>query len=329
MRRAAVLALLGVAAACNGGVHDLADEPVVFGTLHVRLDAPLAALVATSSGSFRVGILWAGSPVFVPYCFEHGPNPLDPNRPPNAVADLGCRDPQAVVAGMPGQSVPIERTSDTWEVPLTDLPSTEVMVGDVGARVAYGSVIVFLDDDNSGTFDIVRGCENRAPGEIRRRDRILASSFVSIDRPQRRIAYVEGTFDRGSYFYPNPQCRALPALGYSIWNVDLFFGPTGGCSRDDIGAEIVLGLDDPRELNLLGCRIRARESFPRSPPERAPAVTDTSTCTKDGALAVYSPTCGCPRVRVYTLSGCDDSLECTKLDWDVRDNPPDWWRCGR
>jgi len=80
---------------------------------------------------------------------------------------------------------------------------------------------------------------------------------------------------------------------------------------------------------LLGCRIRARESFPRSPPERAPAVTDTSTCTKDGALAVYSPTCGCPRVRVYTLSGCDDSLECTKLDWDVRDNPPDWWRCGR
>ena len=72
MRRAAVVALLGALCACNGGVHDLADEPVVFGTLHVRLDAELAALVATSTGSFRVGVLWAGSPVFIPYCSLSG-----------------------------------------------------------------------------------------------------------------------------------------------------------------------------------------------------------------------------------------------------------------
>jgi hypothetical protein len=117
----------------------------------------------------RVGLVWTGVPVFVPYCHEYGYTPLDRERAVTTEAALGCRSPFAVVSSVVGPSVPLESTGDgTFTIPLRQVPPASVMVGEPGRRVAYASVVLFVDDDGDGELDprppLRRGRGRRRPG---------------------------------------------------------------------------------------------------------------------------------------------------------------------
>ena len=74
--------------------------------------------------------------------------------------DAGCRDPFGFVPAAVSVSVPIEVDVPTT-LTLVQLPAADVMVGDVTARVAYGSLVVFDDRDDTGTLELAT--PQRAP----------------------------------------------------------------------------------------------------------------------------------------------------------------------
>ena len=67
--------------------------------------------------------------------------------------DAGCRDPFGFVPDVVSVSVPIDVDAPAT-LTLTQLPAADVMVGDVTARVAYGSLVVFDDRDDTGTLEL-------------------------------------------------------------------------------------------------------------------------------------------------------------------------------
>ena len=87
---------------------------------------------------------------------------------------------------------------------LSQLPAPDVMVGDVTARVAYASLVVFDDRDDSGTLELSRprrppfAFEDERgfqPGRPDSLDVIYGASFVTMTAPDQRVAYREGAFD--------------------------------------------------------------------------------------------------------------------------------------
>lgn len=317
--------LFGAVLSACGGVSELGAEPDALVTIRARLTAPIPT-PASGFTSLRAGLMWAGVPVFVPYCFEYGTNPLKPLQVPSDVAELGCRDPFLVAPGLVGPSVAIDPESTSFEIPIVQLPSAEVLIGTREQRIAYASVVVFDDRDGDGELDLSRGC-GQFGDSGRGRETIYAASFSDLNERQTRISYVEGAFDQDSYFYPHPQCRSLPPEGFSIWEVDEIFAADSRCEVHPIDEELELEPSLSRELRHLSCVQRSRESFPRPPRMREPDEDEIWECTKDGALAIANPECPCPEVRLFTLVGCYDELDCEKPDWDRRDTPPEWWPC--
>ncbi|MCC7383040.1 MAG: hypothetical protein IT384_14475 [Deltaproteobacteria bacterium] len=320
--------LIGVVA-CDDGVAGLEETRQILATVRGRLTRPLAEISATIAHP-RAGILWAGVPQFVPFCHEHGPNPRDPSRiVSSSVARYGCRDPFEVVPGAMGPSVVIDPRSASFEIPIADLPRAQVMVGSVEARVAYGSLIVFDDLDGDGELDLERGCNSRgdSSGPSPRLEPIHAASFFSQNETQVRVTYVEGRFDAASLFYPHPDCSELPPPGFSIWTVGALLDPDASCSTQRIDAEIRLDPRAPLALADLTCLQSSRDVFPRPPPVRPPGSALIFECNADGALVAADPTCSCPWIRTYRLSGCYDSLDCPNPDWDLRASVPPEWPC--
>ncbi len=320
----ALPALFLVSLAC-GQVSELGSEPEPL--FHLR--AHLSQLITPPSEGFtnlRAGLMWAGVPVFVPYCFEYGTNPTKPLQLPTKVAKVGCRDPFDIVPGLGGPTVSIDPNTQTFQIPVTQLPSAEVLIGTLEQRMAFASIIVFDDINGDGELDLSRGC-GQFGGGGRPREPIYASSFTSLRKRQTRVSYVEGPFDLDSFYYPHPKCPQVPPEGFSIWEVDEAFAFEPDCTIHDIYHEVELTPVAPLELRPLTCVQRERESFPRAPRMQAPDEDDVWECTKQGGLAVSNPGCQCPEVRVFTLSGCSDDLECEKPEWDVRETPPEWWPC--
>lgn len=320
----ALLALSGLTAAC-GQVSELGTEPEALLHVRGRLSRPISA-PTDGFTSLRAGLVWAGVPVFVPFCFEYGENPLKPLQVPTDVAEVGCRNPFLVAPGGLGASVAIEPDALSFQIPITQLPSAEVMIGPLEQRVAYASIVVFDDVDQDGELDLSRGC-GRFGDSGQGRETIYASSFADLRDRQTRLAYTEGPFDQDSFFYPHPQCRSLPGEGFSIWDVDGIFESESRCEIHDMDHEVELTPGVSADLRHLSCIQRDRQSFPRPPPRDELDEELIWECTKEGGLATTNPTCPCPEIRVYTLVGCYDEVECEKPDWDRRDTPPEWWPC--
>lgn len=308
-----------------GGVAELGTEPEALLHVRGRLTRPLA-VPAAGFTSLRAGLIWAGVPVFVPYCFEYGTNPLKPLQIPTEVAETGCRDPFLMAPGPVGPSVALEPGADSFEIPIVQLPSAEVLIGTREARAAYASIVIFDDVDQDGQLDLSRGC-GRFGDNGRGRETIYASSFTDLNERQTRLSYVEGPFDQDSFFYPHPRCRSLPTEGFSIWEVDGIFESDPRCEVHSMDHQVELTPGLSAELRHLSCQQRDRESFPRPPPRDELDEELIYECTKEGALATTNPTCPCPEIRLYTLVGCYDDLVCEKPDWDRRATPPEWWPC--
>ena len=110
-------------------------------------------------------------------------------------------------------------------ITLIDLPGADVMVGDLTARIAYASLIVYDDRNGNGTLDFhhpPRHRRNSQPdvaedaGASATWDIVYGASFISMTQPDQRLAYREGSFDNsinGIAFYPRYGCgEPLPAF---------------------------------------------------------------------------------------------------------------------
>ncbi len=315
-----------VAFGCQGPVHDLESGSAPLVTIHGRIETS----TVLRYHHLRAGILWLGVPVFVPYCFERGRTPLDPDRTISEVAANACRDPFEVVPSFAGPSADIDLSTGKFEIPIAHLPDAAILVGTPAARVGYASLIVYDDQNDDGVLNFNNRC-GRGPssdGDDMFRfgnEPILASSFSRLTAAQTRITYVEGPFDADSFFYPHPDCEALPPQGFSIWNVSDLLHRPGTCSVQAIDEEISIATESATALNDLSCPQADRESFPRPPPERLPGNNVLSECVRGYGLVVSDPRCTCTNLRIYSLRGCYSDDACSTPDWDLK--PPRDWPC--
>ncbi|HVU53029.1 MAG TPA: hypothetical protein VHL80_20240 [Polyangia bacterium] len=297
MRRAA-LALLGALALEACGKLQGVGGPA----------PPLVSFTATLSGdpttllptgvpdvhALRVALVWGAQWLTEPFCVL--PADTTVAQPPGfagpaAVIAAGCRDPFGFVPANVAASVPLDPTGPT-SISLPDLPAPDLLVGDVMARVAYASLVVFDDRDDSGTLDLAFPHRTatgrfRAGGDLMNKDVpdspdvIYGASFVTMTEPDRRVAYREGDF-LPSAFYPRMGC-APPPVAFSV------LGAGGFTPQAGLAAALMneLPAEDPAT-----CTESAPGDTTVDVAARAPAEVQEVGCdeaTADGSIRYRPP----------------------------------------
>jgi hypothetical protein len=342
----------------GGDAPPLASFEIVFqGDL-----APLRPAGVTGEHALRVALVWGAQWLTEPFCVL----PAE-SAETAAVIDAGCRDPFGFVPAHVSVGVPI-----AVDVPatltLTQLPAADLMVGDVTARVAYASLVVFDDRNDTGTLDLAR--PQRAPsgggrggfqpgGTGDSRDIIYGASFLTMTAPDQRIAYREGAFDARSAFYPRAGCDP-PLPGFSVLAAGGFSAEaalvallSGGLPQEDPSTcavsapaetTIAIAARAPADVQEVGCEERTDDSSVRyrEPPPSAPDLAsrvvacarlptfDTGGAASELMQLVVSgrATERCKGLTHYTLRGCFEDVNCAIPEWDFTASPPAWWPCG-
>jgi hypothetical protein len=312
--------------------------------------------------ALRVGLVWGAQWLTEPFCVLPAESPEAA-----AVIDAGCRDPFGFVPAAVSVSVPIEVDVPTT-LTLVQLPAADVMVGDVTARVAFGSLVVFDDLDDTGTLELATplrapsgGRQERPPeGTGFSADIIHGASFLTMTAPDQRVAYREGGFDDLSAFYPRAGC-APPLPGFSVLGAGGFSAAAGlaaalagglpledpPCSVDvPADATIDIAARPFADVVEVGCDERTEDSSVRyrEPPTNAPDLASRMVAcahlptfdTGAGSpasdliqLVVSGRTFDrCKGLTHYTLRGCREDVNCPIPDWDFTASPPAWWPCG-
>ena len=331
---------------------------------------PLATIQVQATGDFASVAVPGGAPVLrvaLVWGAQWLPEPLCIVPPDDAsVAALvaaGCRDPFGFVPVRVAANAPLEADGSA-AIELLDLPAADVMVGDVTARVAYGSLMVYDDRDGDGTLTLglahrLGGRDDNGPDEDPGRstaDRVYAASFTTMTEPDRRLAFREGQFNAAAAFYPRSGCGA-PLPGFSIVAAGGFTAATAiaaqrngqlppedpaTCSEVATDAPLAVAYRPPAELRELACEERVTDSSVRyrEPPVDVPeladrtiacaAIPDFGTGQASGVRqAVVSVTAGdsCVGLTHYVLRGCREDALCALPDWDITATPPSWWPC--
>jgi len=230
-------ALAAVALGCG--------KPVGFGgpvtplaEIHVQTTGDLPQATGESrTPNPRFALVWGLQWMPEPFCF------LPPESDAvAAVIQAGCRDNFGFVPNVVGADVPIEPGTPTT-IPLINLPAADVMVGDVTARIAYASLVVYDDKNGNGALDLGQpqrqaGGGDNADAYVDTGDVVLGASFSSITRPDQRIAYIEGDSSKlaNIAFYPRPGCPELAASLHEFWVFS-----AGGLSEASLVASLLSG----------------------------------------------------------------------------------------
>jgi hypothetical protein len=312
--------------------------------------------------ALRVGLVWGAQWLTEPFC-------VLPAESPDAAAviDAGCRDPFGFVPAAVSVSVPIDIDVPTT-LTLVQLPAADVMVGDITARVAFGSLVVFDDLDDTGTLELATpirapsggGRGDRPPTQSYSADVIRGASFLTMTAPDQRVAYREGEFDSTSAFYPRAGCDP-PPRGFTVLGAGGFSAATGlasalagvlppedpPCSADlPADATIEITARASREVVEVGCDERTADSSVRyrEPPANAPDLASRAVACAH--LPTFDTGAGspasdliqlvvsgrsfdrCKGLTHYTLRGCREDVNCPIPDWDFTASPPAWWPCG-
>jgi hypothetical protein len=349
MRRSVLL--IGLLAGCDdlqgfGG----AAPPLV--SIDLAIDGTLPADTVAP----KIALIWAQSYLPEPLCVL----PPDSDQAALAIA-AGCRDPFGFVPSRVGANVDV--TDGPIVMTLDSLPSADLLVGDVTARVTYATFALYDDRDGTGTLDLSRshrlgGRDMGGPDEEDNQDSkdvVLGTSFLSMTQPDQRLAYREGAFVTTA-FYPRAGCGdPLPAFsidaagGFSA--ADAIAATLAGmlpqedpatCHQDAPGAATVrLAVTAPNADREVACEERNTDSSVRfrEPPEMAPDLTGrAAACTK---LASFGAPTDMPQIEFvisglsteckglthYVLRGCREDANCMVPDWDIRATPPVWWTC--
>ena len=285
MRRVGVLWLAPLLAAACGELKGFEGEATPLASFEVVFKgdlAPLRPSGVTDEHALRVALVWGAQWLTEPFCVL----PAE-TADAAAVIDAGCRDPFSFVPAAVSVGAPI-----AVDVPatltLTQLPAADVMVGDVTARVAYGSLVVFDDRNDSGTLELALQFRSfqggrEGPPEIfvpvpGPPDIIYGASFVTMTAPDQRVAFREGGFDARSAFYPRAGCEP-PLPGFSVLAAGGFTTEaalaallSGGLPPEDPStcavsapAETTIAIDAraPAEVQEVGCAPRREDSSVR------------------------------------------------------------------
>jgi hypothetical protein len=293
------LAML-LAAGC-GKLEGFGGPAPPLATFNVVLHGELPTLGGSAAGiqNVRVALVWGEQWLTEPFCVLPAESPEAA-----AVIDAGCRDPFGFVPATASVSVPIEVDVPTT-LTLVQLPAADVLVGDVTARVAYGSLVVFNDIDDSGALELAR--PRRLPGRGSREpppepgdtslDFIYGASFVTMTAPDQRVGYREGGWNPASAFYPRAGCDPPPP-GFSVLTAGGFSAATALAStlagtlppedpstclavQPPDGTTIEIDAQNSRDLQELLCDERTTDSSVRyrEPPADAPDLaTRTMAC---------------------------------------------------
>ena len=363
--RAGVIWLAPLLAAACGELQGFSGEAPPLATFNVVFQgdlAPLRPSGVTDERALRVALVWGAQWLTEPFC-------IFPAESPEAAAaiEAGCRDPFSFVPTQVSFGAPI-----AIDVPvslsLPQLPAADLMVGDVTARVAYGSLVVFDDRNDTGTLDLARPVRAPSgggrgggfqPGPGDSRDIIYGASFVTMTEPDQRVAYREGGFDAASAFYPRAGCDP-PTPGFSVLAAGGFTAEAalaallgGGLPQQDpstcavsapTDTTIAIAARPPAEVQEVGCDERTDDSSVRyrEPPASAPDLQSRvwacahlpmfggARAPSDLIQLVVSgrATERCKGLTHYTLRGCFEDVACEIPDWDFTANPPAWWPCG-
>jgi hypothetical protein len=362
MSRSHAYTVLGVASLVLAGCGDL----VGFG----GAVPSLATIQVTASGDFeavrvpnansedlRVALVWATQWLPEPLCF------LPPETPEvAAVVAIGCRNPFSFTPDRVTAGAPLV-VGEPSQLELFELPSAEVMVGTVTARVAYGSLVIYDDRDHTRTLELARakrlptgGIDEEEDGPTN--DLVYGASFVTMTEPDTRLAFREGSFIETA-FYPRHGCGTpLPAFslvsagGFSV--ADAIAATVAGMLPSEDPASCVETATDARTVSIplrpnpevqeVGCEQRRTDSSVRyrQPPTDAPDLAgrafacasipslsgDTVPDTQIQLIVASRPEDTCRGMTHYTLLGCDEGkLMCDAPEWDNRAAPPAWWPC--
>lgn len=227
---AAAAAALG----CTGELAGLDAAATPLAELQVQVTGDFAALrpadTLAETPRLRLGLMWGAQVQADPFCL-----PLPGDASLTAVRAAGCRDPFGFSMSRLGPSVPLQLGGVT-RLPLMDLPLADLLIGDLTARIAYASIVVYDDRNGNQVLDQWRATEfpsgdamgpgkggpgggGPMGGEVApppdKPDLIYAASFVSMTKPDRRLAYREGGYDALSFYYPRWGC-AEPPKGFSV-----------------------------------------------------------------------------------------------------------------
>jgi hypothetical protein len=294
--RAALSLAAALAFAGCGKLQNFGGPAPPLATFSVVLDGDTSAVRppgVTSDHALKAGLIWGAQWLTEPFCI------LPPESTDAAnVINQGCRDAFGFVPARVDQSVPL-LPGQPASLSLLALPSSDVLVGDLTSRVAYGTLVVYDDRDDSGTLELSRphrlptGDIGRMPGQKDMPDSadiLYAASFLTMRDYDERVAYREGSPPTGA-FYPRAGC-APPVPGFSIV-------AAGGFSASDAIAATLAGTlpqesscpppPDPTTVHVaaqgpavveeVGCDERTDDgsSRYRQPPQIAPDFTDRVT----------------------------------------------------
>lgn len=358
----ATLRILAVLFACVG-CDDLAGfggavPPLATINFEVTGDFESVRVPGAQAPSLRVTLVWGAQSLPEALCFVP-PESSDVA----AVVAAGCRDPFGFVPDRAAISVPVEPNVPA-SLSIDALPSADVMIGDVTARIAYASLIVFDDRDNTSRLELGRSSSSPNddhgepdPVEPSMFDVVYGASFVSMTEPDVRVVLREGGYNERAAFYPRKGC-GVPAPGFSIAAAGGFSAEAAiaatlsgvlpaqdpATCREGSTDEIVvpIPLRPTNEVAETGCLGRRTDSSVRyrQPPVEPIDLTDrVAACASipdfgTGNTAgvtqwvVSTPsTERCRGLTHYVLRGCEDDPSCAIPEWDITATPPSWWPC--
>jgi len=292
---------------------------------------------------------------------------LPPESPAAAAAiAAGCRDPFGFVPLRVEANVPIVPGVPAT-IELEDLPASDVLVGDVTARVAYGSFVVYDDRNDTGGLELARANRITDTGDgsgdgsgsdygTQLGDVVYGASFLTMTAPDQRLAYREGAFVAAAAFYPRSGCSdpppAFSIVGAGGFSASAAIAATlagqlppedpASCTEATSDASpVVVPVQGPTAATEVACTENTADSSVRyrEPTADAPDLTDRTTAcvhlpTFDGTtspvieLIVSGRTeDSCLGLTHYVLTGCREDPNCAAPDWDHSLAPPTWWPC--
>ncbi len=358
--------LVGLASAVVGcgDVQNFSGDVPPLATLHVEVTGDLEAVRPpgqTAPPDLHVALVWGQQWLTEPLCIL----PAE-SAAAAAVIAAGCRDPFGFVPAQVDRSVPVT-VGTPAELELATLPDASLLVGDLTARIGYGSLVVYDDRNGDGSLTLARanrqghpdmgpddGAEDQPTTQI---DTVYGASFVTMTAPDVRLAYREGAFVPYA-FYPRAGCGDPPPA----FSVDAAGGFTAAaavsatlagmlppedpatCAQSTTETVIQIPIAPPADVAELACTERNADSTVRY---REPDV-DVPDFTGRTTACVHVPTFGAPTdvielivtgvldgatpdackgITHYILKGCREGPDCGTPDWDHSTAPPAWWPC--
>ena len=350
------LALASALAGC-GDLEGFGGEVTALATIRFEATGDFEAVrvAGATDEQLRVALVWAEQVLPEAMCI------LPPESPEvMTVVAAGCRNPLSFSPDRVTDNVPLADGA----LVLTALPAADLMVGDVTARVAYASLVIYDDRDSTGTLELGRarrfpqGGFDPGPDVVPTRDVIYGASFVAMTEADTRLAFREGDYIE-SGFYPRRGCGA-PLPAFSILSAGGFSfaqaiaataagtlpsqDPATCAEAKPEDTVVRVPFRTPAEVQEVGCEQRREDStvrYRQPPDEPLDLANLTYACAKIPSfgeeeapdliqLLVASPADDrCKGLTHYTLFGCDESenLVCDVPEWDFRANPPAWWPC--